>query len=291
MKSRILDSIKTKSFIPFPDKCFYNMDESDNILRKFGNKTLSELKNESYSTWKFSGHDTYKEYVKNLKKIKDWYYKDNSVTYTLNSFGYRTKQFDEVDWANSIVIFGCSLVVGIGVDDKHTISSFLEKEIGIPIINMGIAGGSNMMHIHNSNVLFETYPTPKAVIYSWSPLPRYFRYSWNHINLYGNWSEDQRDFKKNQYDCMIRNVVSMHTMKNIWKNKTVLIDYSTDCVLFDFIKNLSPDPDRYFIDILGSSKRKFPDDFARDLSHYSKDHNYKVAKKLAAILRSHMIQK
>ena len=97
------------------------------------------------------GTDSNELYQTNLKaKSKDWEYRHKSVKYTLNKHSYRTEQFADIDWANSVVIFGCSAVFGVGVDDADTISSQLSTLMNCPVINMGVGGSSITYALHNS---------------------------------------------------------------------------------------------------------------------------------------------
>jgi hypothetical protein len=45
--------------------------------------------------------DTKELYKTNLKEQPDdWYYRVNKVEYNLNSAGYRTKDFNQINWSN-----------------------------------------------------------------------------------------------------------------------------------------------------------------------------------------------
>jgi hypothetical protein len=121
----------------------------------------------------FSGSDSEDFYKKNSEKMpEDWLYHNKSVSYTLNSEGYRAPEFDTIDWSNSVVLFGCSCVYGVGLDDSDTISAQLEKLINVPVINMG-AGGSSIDHAYyNQLILSNIVPKPKAVINVWTSSSR-----------------------------------------------------------------------------------------------------------------------
>jgi hypothetical protein len=289
MKSRFLNAVKHKTFIPFPDigygdgcsiltgDTFYN---TSDMCR---NKPIEYFKNGTCTTWKWSGNDSKQKYFENLKtQPEDWYYRNNSVTYTLNSFGYRTKQFDEIDWENSIVMFGCSFVSGVGVDDKHTIGSFLENELGIEVINMGVAGSSIQFHIYNSILLSSNYPTPKAVIYSWSGLNRYPFYTWKDLHHRGHWSDTKGETEKNISNYVTNNVIAVNNIRCIWENKTKFIEYTMDKTTFDIVKSVSPSKNTYFFN---KYELMYGNDYGRDLSHYGKMHNYTISKKLSSIYK------
>ena len=120
------------------------------------------------------GPDNSKDYLKNKLELgKDWYYFDRKISYRYNSNGFREKEFSTVDWENSIVILGCSNVLGIGLVLEDNLSNVLEKMIGIPVINLGISGSAIDHACWNSLILHENYPTPKAVAQVWSSTKRY----------------------------------------------------------------------------------------------------------------------
>lgn len=68
-------------------------------------------------TFKEMDGDRFESLEKN-KKIKEnnpeWLYHTKEVRYTTNRDGYRTYEWDKVDWPNAIVIFGCSCTYEIG---------------------------------------------------------------------------------------------------------------------------------------------------------------------------------
>lgn len=135
-------------------------------------------------------------FEKNLEKqSEDWYYRHNKVFYDLNSNNYRTKEFKDIDWNNSIVVFGCSNVFGVGLEEKNTITSKIEAKIGIPTINMGIGGSSNLCALNDSLILAENNFIPKAVVFVWSDYFRTAIYRRNNVQNIGSWnSSNENDF-------------------------------------------------------------------------------------------------
>jgi len=107
------------------------------------------------------------------KKGKDWKYLTKEVTYTVNSSGFRTLEWDQIDWKNSIVLLGCSCTYGIGLSDDETISFHLERLSGRPVINLGVPGGSNSLILYNSTKILESFETPYAVATIWTPTDRF----------------------------------------------------------------------------------------------------------------------
>jgi len=143
----------------------------------------------------FSGTDTKELFQKNLKtQPLNWEYRNKVIKYTLNSNGYRTKEFKNIDWANSIVVFGCSFVFGVGLDDEDTICSQLAKITGIPVVNLGVGGSSMTYSLHNSIILKNGYSTPKAVVHIWTDYHRTVYYRRNRIESYGSWNLEKNNY-------------------------------------------------------------------------------------------------
>jgi len=226
--------------------------------------------------FEFINPDTEKLYNDNLKnKPKDWYYRHNEVTYTLNSKGYRTKEFDDIDWKNSIVIFGCSHIFGIGVTDEHTIPHFLEEISGFPVVNFGIRGSSIQTTLHNGIILKDSkYPTPKAILPCWSSLSRYQIYSKQEIEHhgYGSWDEDEGPLKQNRYHSIFQNLMNIKMFRNLWKNETIYLESTFWKQQMDTINKLDNNYFCHFFTGYGPS--------ARDCQHYGSELNYKIAKKM-----------
>lgn len=226
----------------------------------------------------FHGYDSKELFEYNLKKKpENWFYRKNSVKYTLNSLGYRTKEFDDIDWKNSIVIFGCSLVFGTGVDDEHTIPYFLEQISGIPVVNLGIGSASIQTSLHNGIILSDSkYSIPKAIVSFWTQLNRHQIYGKKYINLYGSWNEEHSPLCSSKYHNISQNLMNIKMFRNLWKNKTIY--YET--TMFKNQINLINKLDKNFIcdtfDYLGRSE--FCN--ARDDRHFGPTTNFLIAKKI-----------
>lgn len=124
----------------------------------------------------------------NLKtQPRDWYYRTASINYTLNHNGYRTMEFDVIDWEDSVVMFGCSQLFGVGLDDADTLTSQLSSLIKKPVINLGVIGSSMMFSFHNSLILKNICAKPLAVINMWTNHDRGVFYS-EPLQHCGAWS-------------------------------------------------------------------------------------------------------
>ena len=116
--------------------------------------------------------DSEAKFKQNLTKTpSDWKYRTETITYQNNEFGYRTKEFNKINWKKSIVVFGCSLVYGVGVSEKDTIASQLSEITGHYVVNMGVNGSSPQFSVHNLICLLQHYK-PKAIAIGWSDASR-----------------------------------------------------------------------------------------------------------------------
>jgi hypothetical protein len=217
----------------------------------------------------WSGTDTRKLYESNLKKQPtDWYYRNNTVRYTTNSNGYRTQEFKNIDWENSVIIFGCSQVFGVGVDDEHTISNQLSKLINYPVINMGIGGSSMMFAFHNAIMLRDGYPLPKAVINLWTEYNRCVFYNRHSVEFYGSWNLKLNNFmdlwNKNDHNSKIHALLIQKSSQSLWANtrycEMSFMEQTANLLKIDYLPSI---------------------DNARDLMHIGIDTTKKTAEILA----------
>jgi hypothetical protein len=169
-------------------------------------------------------------------------------------------------------MFGCSYIFGIGVTDEHTIPYFLEQLSGRPVINMGIGGSSIQTALHNSIILNDSkYPTPKAVVYSWTGLYRFHYYTSNNVIHKGHWSpKDQKDVFDNAQNVVPFNLMNIKTIRNLWKNKSIYYE----CSGFGQEKLINA------LDIGNRCDAFDVDTSARDVGHSGRVSNYSIAKKI-----------
>jgi len=265
----LLDIIKKGDFLPINpinrEKFFYNNPEE-------------KKSNNPHNVWDFVHPDDYHLYKRHLKTQPHyWFYRHNPIKYTVNSKGYRTKEFDQIDWKNSIVMFGCSHVFGIGNDDKHTIPYYLEEICGIPIINMGINGSSIQAALHNSLITNNKYETPKAIIYSWTSITRYATYQ--KYNAAYNTLSSSMDYEglpliellkgkqlkrefHDLYNILGINMLYVDLIRNMWKDKCPIYEFSLFANTADYFE----------CDLFSEIQDK-----ARDLHHYGPKTNKLIA--------------
>lgn len=122
----------------------------------------------------FNATDSQKSFHKCKRNLGDaWEYANKEVSYQYNECGFRTKSFDLVNWNESIVMLGCSMVEGIGLAESDTIAVQLENILEIPVINLGLGGTAVDLACWNSLILHEHYPHPRAIVQIWTGLDRY----------------------------------------------------------------------------------------------------------------------
>jgi hypothetical protein len=93
--------------------------------------------------------------------------KDN-IDYQLNSQGYRCPEFDSIDWANSVVVFGCSQTFGSHLRNiEHTVAHQLSLTLNCPVVNLGMGATSYTYQWINSTILKSNGIVPKAAVYLW----------------------------------------------------------------------------------------------------------------------------
>lgn len=119
--------------------------------------------------YRFCGTDTRQLFEQSLKtQPMSWRYRTKEVRYRVNSSLYRAPEWSDIDWQQSVVILGCSTVLGVGLAEDETISSRLSIQLGRPVINLGVGGTGPIFAMQNSVLLNKNFPTPWAVINLWS---------------------------------------------------------------------------------------------------------------------------
>ena len=218
-------------------------------------------------------YDSEELFAENLKtQPEDWYYRASPVNYTLNSNGYRAPEFDTINWADSVVMFGCSQTFGVGVDNKDTLPSQLSSLIGKNVINLGVIGSSMMFAFHNALILKNICSKPLAVINMWTSCDRavFYGQSMQHC---GAWNYDSLPYAKAWLEDLTHPSTHAYFIstasKHLWHN-TKYYEFSlfeettkvTGCDLPVLVEH----------------------DYARDLSHQGRNTYkilaYKIANKL-----------
>lgn len=224
--------------------------------------------------------ETPEQFEENKKKMPpDWRYATKRVHYNVNKSGFRTKEWANIDWKNSIVILGDSCTFGVGLAEDETISHILEKSIGRPVINLGIPGCSNHQILNNCATIINKFDIPYGIVINWSTSDRFRYYFKNGYHDVGPWDSDGNGqpidgvtISKlwgmtyfDRYNEMCSSYYISKAAEAMWKGRTKYITIS----YFDYIAHYMR-ADAYF-------KIK---NTARDLAHPGYENSLEVAEYL-----------
>jgi hypothetical protein len=137
---------------------------------------------------------------KNFKRLsqnppKKWDWINKKIYYTSNTQGYRCPEWQNIDWENSILLFGCSVAYGTGVDDSQTLSAYLQKKLKQPVINLASGGSSPMFQWANTIKLASHKIKPLMALYLWPETDRHFEFKKpNQVEHLGSWLDRESSF-------------------------------------------------------------------------------------------------
>ena len=106
---------------------------------------------------------------------------------SLNSDGYRAPEWQDIDWNESVLLFGTSQTFGVGCDFEDTVGYLLEQQLQSPVINLSQPAISNWFHIHNAESILREGHNPKQVIMTWSPSSRIDMFTEKGVMKFGSW--------------------------------------------------------------------------------------------------------
>jgi hypothetical protein len=184
----------------------------------------------------FNSTDNEIIFNENKKKLgEEWYYYNKKIEYKYNSWGYRTKEFKDLE-DDYILIFGCSFTEGIGLYYDDMWATKLSKELKLDVFNIGMGGTGVDFQFYNTtlihNHIIKNNKPPKLVIYQW-PFEHRTTYSFkkilrNNENLTGreliglspfsisNQSENVHYFEKWYMHSFIENEGELIKQSNIY---------------------------------------------------------------------------
>ena len=176
---------------------FYLMNVGSIPASRTINKVVKLLQNSRLECDGMFAHgDSRQLFETNLARMpEDWPYRYKNLNYQCNSQGYRCKEWSAINWSNSILLFGCSFIYGVGIDDKETCANHLHLRSGCEMVNLGMPGSSSMFQWINSSILCANRIQPRAVIYLWPDASRTTELLTNqqYVNT-GAWSAERREF-------------------------------------------------------------------------------------------------
>ena len=170
-----------------------------------------------------------------LLKASDIMHDTYAWAYGVNSMGYRCPEFDTISWNDSVLLFGCSHVFGIGVEDKDTIAYQIQLVLKRPVINLGQGGTGYSYQWINSTILRSCGINPKAVVYLWPDISR--QAIFNIKNDYvitkamGHWSVDPKSDRTDVGIALVTNE-NHTTAMSYYYSKNVEVIWN--CPVFQF---------------------------------------------------------
>ena len=255
----------------------------------------------------FVAGDSKKDFVRRLEtKPKDWYYRHNTVEYTLNSHKFRTKEFKDIDWKNSIVLIGCSCTFGTGVTDDHTIAAHLERITGKYVVNLGQIAAGNSVIAYNSHYLKENYPTPLAVVHIWSTMARWLWVHYDDKSKLKHLMFELLNYKPLASSAEIEGTDLSHPNSRVVTESKVITEITHNVINMKMINSLWKDHPNYlqltmydylrgeqaismaakiFPEIIQLKRSWVDDTGSRDGLHWTNETNQKVAKLISRNLK------
>lgn len=221
--------------------------------------------NRYFNFYSYDSKDRFNRNSKDfISKNEPWIYLDKHIDYKFNNQGYRTLPWEDINWQESIVIFGCSIVLGEGLAEEDTISAQLSKLTNRPVINLGVSGTGILFNFYNSIMLHKNLPTPYAVVHVWPESTRIEVYSADTVLVHvpaaiGYDNSPEGKFKDTFFRSWIMFPENPNThvwfsaqaSRALWQNKTKYYEISMNAATSKIL-------DCDFVEKI---------DFARDLGH------------------------
>jgi hypothetical protein len=228
------------------------------------------------TTVEWCDSDSRARFNRNIR-IRRYEWNGAPVEYTFNKYGYRSRLDEPPKTGSYYVAFGCSQTFGIGIPEHTRYSNLIEDETGIPVLNLGISGGSiNACYLNMLHLLISDYNPPDAIILQ---VPHFHRYSFPipdgglHRALVEHNEVFDEKFLVNELA-----VVSKYYLNLI----DVLIEkFNIKTIKFAFpLVNLDTDP------LLGDIKKAKQVDYARDRLHAGTQTNKNISEWILTELKS-----
>lgn len=191
---------------------------------------------------KYKTTDSVELFNKNKKILKDWRWNTEEIIYNTNKQGarYSVDFSDDFNWSDKIVVFGCSYIFGIGVNQSETVPAFIEKKTNIETVNFGVPAGSNEAIFYNVLWLLSQKIQPKHILVFWTHDSRFVHIENDNAFTMGIWSTDVKPYEDFRFtDFYTPNIFTSDVLPEKDKiRKTLLRDLTannkfTELSIFD----------------------------------------------------------
>ena len=194
---------------------------------------------------------------KRLKKYKEGFYFKNPIEYNINKFGYRCDHIipPATDY---MLVMGCSHTYGHSLHKEHRYSDLLEEHYNMPVLNVGVSGGSsNLIKDNILQLLTSGHRLPKLISIQWPASNRiYFGYS--HINYRSSMFQKKLDLDS----------LEIYSKTAQQQTQWLLSKFDIPFVEIEIFNNTK------------SAYPKFVTDYGRDLDHPGIESNKTIFKYL-----------
>lgn len=265
------------------------------------------------------------------KSVRDKFvtYGPDDITYERNQYGFRSKEFSEINENDFNILFmGCSFTQGTGLPANHTWASFLvdrlqgltKRKIEAFSIAKGGAGiDSQAMYL---NWLLSTGFTPDLILCLVPSIHRHYHVSGGNNGLWHTFSSIPNFVPNNNHELNARKqlnslyrepqaaykaLTNMNFISLLAQSKGITMAHSTWCPEYDSVIKKSNElgfnlSDSYvgdigFVDLRSldhytvEAKGMFKQTMGRDYLHWGPRPHYAAANRLADILiRTHHIE-
>ena len=104
------------------------------------------------------------------------YWNQKNIRYNFNEHMFRTNHdFSKLKDDEFVLVTGCSHTVGLGIDYNSMYTTIVEKEIGIPFVNIAVMSSDITVVLRNLAVWIKNFAKPKKIIIQ-IPEPSRFSY-------------------------------------------------------------------------------------------------------------------
>lgn len=123
--------------------------------QKYANRSVDWYCKDSEKTYNFN-----LKYKYDQLQLYGWV--DKKINYKFNSEGYRCSEFSQSD---SIMFFGCSFTLGVGVPLENTYPFITAENLKLECKNYGVSGSSSNTAFRLAYTAIEKYKPKIAVVY------------------------------------------------------------------------------------------------------------------------------
>ena len=224
----------------------------------------------------FTHGDSLERYNDSLSTApKDWYYRDNPVSYKRNNLGHRCKNIEEIDLNNYFLVAGCSHGEGIGLHLEDTYPYLLSKELECDYYNLSLGGsGVDLLSYNLLTWLAKIKQKPKFLILQIPNILRYSIVEDPYVLVQGSWTTqaDKSEF------LILGDQIKYFSSHCMLSRKLIKNHISSPVIdIFSDSSNISKINDPT---LSALSVRAYEIDLARDKMHMGKSSNKNVFNKI-----------